>query len=81
VNDGEDRGIIPTQTIADCSDYIDQLLAVIREAGRRGRAMPVEMLTMIQLYAVEEENPPDKDNIIHQQALMIAVCLQRLALR
>ena len=70
--------IVTTEELQSATDWVDGMIERLRDVHAQGIPLDVEMISMLMLSSIAEARTDDK-LVICQQALMLSICLQRLA--
>jgi hypothetical protein len=70
--------LVSTADLQTANDYIDKIVGQVRDAHEHGVQITVEELTAAILMAIAAGDV-DPCYALAQQALMLAICMQRLS--
>ena len=70
--------ILSTEDLLKATDWVDGMIERVRDIHAQGIPLDVETVSMLMLSSIAEARTDDK-LVICQQALMLSICLQRLA--
>jgi hypothetical protein len=70
--------VVSTDELQRATDWVDGTIERIRDVHAQGIPLDVEMISMLMLANIAEAHTDDK-LVVCQQALMLSICLQRLA--